>query len=119
MLERNGKLVVFVVEDVQANTLTEEIRKNVIPTANIYTDEWLGYNEIYKYYNHAIVKHSEKEFVNGDAYINNLECFWGILKRGIIGIYHFTSKKHLQKYLDEFVFRYNARHCTTSEKFTA
>ena len=49
MLERNGKLVVRVVEDVQANTLTEEIRKNVIPTANIYTDEWLGYNEIHKY----------------------------------------------------------------------
>ena len=119
MLERNGKLVVRVVEDVQANTLTEEIRKNVIPTANIYTDEWLGYNEIHKYYNHSIVKHSEKEFVNGDAYTNNIECFWGILKRGIIGIYHFTSKKHLQKYLDEFVFRYNTRHCTTAEKFTA
>lgn len=118
MLERNGKLVVRVVEDVQANTLTEEIRKNVIPTANIYTDEWLGYNEIHKYYNHSIVKHSEKEFVNGDAYTNNIECFWGILKRGIIGIYHFTSKKHLQKYLDEFVFRYNTRHYTTAEKFT-
>ena len=80
MLERNGKLVVRVVEDVQANTLTEEIRKNVIPTANIYTDEWLGYNEIHKYYNHSIVKHSEKEFVNGDAYTNNFECCWGILK---------------------------------------
>lgn len=119
MLERNRKLVVRIVEDVQANTLTEEIRNNVIPTANIYTDEWLGYNEIHKYYNHSIVKHSEKEFVNGDAYTNNIECFWGILKRGIIGIYHFTSKKHLQKYLDEFVFRYNTRHCTTSEKFTA
>lgn len=81
MLERNGKLVVRVVEDVQANTLTEEIRKNVITTANIYTDEWLGYNEIHKYYNHSIVKHSEKEFVNGDAYTNNIECFLGNIKK--------------------------------------
>ena len=117
MVERNGKLIAKIVPDVQAPTLTKEIRKNVKETANIYTDEWLGYNEIHKYYNHSIVKHSEKEFVNGSAYTNNIECFWGILKRGILGIYHFTSKKHLQIYLDEFVFRYNTRYMTEQNKF--
>ena len=55
------------------------------------------------------VKHKEKEFVNGNVYTNTIEGFWSLLKRGIIGIYHFTSKKHLQKYVDEFVFRYNTR----------
>lgn len=117
MIERNGKLIARIVPDVQAPTLTNEIRKNVKPTADIYTDEWLGYTDLPKYYNHSIVKHSDKEFVNGNAYTNNIECFWGILKRGILGIYHFTSKKHLQIYLDEFVFRYNTRYMTEQNKF--
>lgn len=117
MVERNGKLIVKIVSDVQAPTLTKEILKNVKQSANIYTDEWLGYKEISKYYNHSIVNHSQKEFVNGSSYTNNIECFWGILKRGILGIYHFTSKKHLQKYLDEFVFRFNTRNNTTEETF--
>lgn len=117
MVERNGKLIAKIVPDVQAPTLTKEILKSVKSSANIYTDEWLGYNELPKYYNHSIVKHSNKEFVNGSAYTNNIECFWGILKRGILGIYHFTSKKHLQIYLDEFVFRYNTRYMTEQNKF--
>ena len=117
MYERNGKVVARVVPDVQAETLTKEILKSVKQSANIYTDEWLGYKNISQYYNHSIVNHGAKEFVNGKAYTNNMECFWGILKRGIIGNYHFTSKKHLQKYLDEFVFRFNTRKCTVLEIF--
>ena len=117
MVERRGKLVARIVEDTQANTLTKEILKSVKRYANVYTDEWQGYKNLSKYYNHSIVKHSEKEFVNGNAYTNTLECVWGILKRGILGIYHFTSKKHLQIYLDEFVFRYNTRYMTEQNKF--
>ena len=117
MIERNGKLNARIVADVQADTLTREILKNVKQTANVYTDEWLGYSEVSKYYNHSIVKHGAKEFVKGNSHTNNIEGFWGILKRGIYGIYHFTSKKHLQNYLDEFVFRYNTRFETEQGKF--
>jgi len=117
MFERNGKVIARIVEDVQANTLTKEILKSVKKSANIYTDEWLGYKDIHKFYNHEIVNHGVREFVNGKAYTNNMECFWGILKRGILGIYHFTSKKHLQKYLDEFVFRFNTRYNSAEETF--
>ena len=74
-------------------------------------------NDISKYYNHSVVKHCAKEFVNGSAYTNNIERFWGILKRGIIGIYHFTSKKHLQNYLDEFVFHFNTREFSETDRF--
>ncbi|KAA6306052.1 hypothetical protein EZS27_042293, partial [termite gut metagenome] len=70
---------------------------------------WIGYNSIGRIYNHLYVKHNAKEFVKGDIYTNTIEGFWSLLKRGIMSIYHFTSKKHLQFYVDEFVFRYNTR----------
>lgn len=117
MVERQGKLNARTVENVQEETLTAEIIKNVKETANLYTDEWLGYRNISKIYKHSIVNHNAREYVNGEAYTNTIEGFWSLLKRGIYGIYHFTTKKHLQKYIDEFVFRYNTRKHTEIERF--
>lgn len=68
-------------------------------------------------YTHSIVNHGSWEYVRGNAYTNTIEGFWSLLKRGIIGIYHSTSKKHLQKYVDEFVFRYNTRDMSEWERF--
>jgi len=53
------------------------------------------------------------------VYTNTIEGFWSILKRGIFGVYHFTSKKHLQLYVDEFVFRYNTRTQKETVRFNA
>jgi transposase-like protein len=117
MIERGGKLNARKVSDVGIRTLTNEIVCNVKETANIFTDEWVGYDEISKMYNHSIVKHSQKEYVNGNAHTNTIEGFWSLLKRGIIGIYHFTSRKHLQNYVDEFVFRYNTRKSAECDRF--
>jgi transposase-like protein len=117
MIERNGKLTARKIEDVKAYTLTKEIIQNVKETANLYTDEWVGYSSISKIYNHAFVKHNQGEYVNGKVHTNTIEGFWSLLKRGIIGIYHFTSRKHLQKYVDEFVFRYNTRSGSESDRF--
>lgn len=117
VVERQGKLIAKAVEDVQANTLTNEMIKYVKHTANIYTDEWLGYKTIKKIYDHTVVKHRQGEYVRGRIHTNTIEGFWSLLKRGIVGIYHFTSKKHLQKYVDEFVFRYNTRDLNEAERF--
>lgn len=117
MVERQGKLNAYKISDVQAETLTKEIIKKVKETANLYTDEWLGYKDISKLYNHSIVKHNEGQYVDGINFTNTIEGFWSLLKRGIIGIYHFTSKKHLQKYIDEFVFRYNTRIYNECDRF--
>ena len=46
-----------------------------------------------------------------------MEGFWSLLKRGVIGIYHSVSEKHLQLYVDEFVFRYNTRNVSESYRF--
>lgn len=79
--------------------------------------EWMGYNGVSKLYKHSIVNHGVGQYVEGNVYTNTIEGFWSLLKRGLLGIYHSTSKKHLQNYIDEFVFRYNTRHYEESERF--
>lgn len=117
MIERGGKLVAKQVEDVKGTTLAPEVIKAVKDSARVYTDEWVGYRGLQTIYDHSFVKHNQGEYVNGRIHTNTIEGFWSLLKRGIIGIYHFTSKKHLQKYVDEFVFRYNNRNGSTQMKF--
>ena len=117
MVEREGKLNAKAVNDVKHATLSREIISNVKESAKLYTDEWLGYKGLERIYDHSIVKHNQSEYVVGRIHTNTIEGFWSLLKRGIVGIYHFTSKKHLQKYVDEFVFRYNTRNITTESRF--
>ncbi len=116
MVERRGKLIAKVVKNTSCEVLTPQIVK-FVKDVLIYTDEWWGYNSIKKLFKHDYVNHRTSEYVRGNVYTNTIEGFWSILKRGIIGIYHFTSKQHLQRYVDEFAFRYNTRKCTESGRF--
>jgi transposase-like protein len=116
MVERKGKVIARKIESTSSENITPEVVKTV-KNAMVYTDEWVGYKQVSKLYDHLFVKHNEGEYVNGRIHTNTIEGFWSILKRGIVGIYHFTSRKHLQKYVDEFVFRYNSRQCTEHERF--
>jgi transposase-like protein len=113
MVERQGKMVAKVVKSTSSENLTPELIKHIKTGATLYTDEWLGYNNIDDLYDHLFVKHNAGEYVKDDIYTNTVEGFWSLLKRGVVGIYHFVSKKHLQKYIDEFVFRYNTRTMAT------
>jgi hypothetical protein len=109
MIEREGKLIAKVIPGAKGETLTPEIIKTVKQSASVITDEWLGYNSLKRVYDHSFAKHNEGEYVNGKIYTNTIEGFLSLLKRGIIGIRHFTTCEHLQKYVDEFAFRYNPR----------
>lgn len=117
MVERDGKLIAKHVTDTKGETLTPEIIENIKTSAKIYTDEWLGYKGLQRIYDHSYIKHNQGEYVNGRVHTNTIEGFWSLLKRGIVGIYHFTSKKHLQMYVDEFAFRYNTRNDSTQMRF--
>ena len=117
MIERKGKLNARKVDNVQAPSLTKEIIQNVRRTARLHTDECMGYRGVSKLYEHSIVRHGVGQYVDGNIYTNTIEVFWSLLKRGILGIYHSASRKHLQNYVDEFVFRYNTRHYEESERF--
>ena len=68
-------------------------------------------------YGHHLIKHVAGQHVNGRVPINTIESFCGLLERAIVGIYHFTNVKHLQKYIDEFVFRYNTHDTSEVSRF--
>ncbi len=68
---------------------------------------------------HDTVKHSAKEYVRGDVHTNTVEGYFSIVKRGLNGIYHSVSKKHLHRYLAEYEFRYNRRRMDDGQRTVA
>lgn len=120
LLERGGRLRCFVIPNTQAKTLQPIIRRNVEKGSVFISDEWLGYNGLHYDYDHHVVDHAKKQYVdfdNPEIHSNTIEGFWSILKRGNNGIYNWWSRKHMQKYVNEFVFRYNLRKETQSTRF--
>lgn len=95
--------------DSKSSTLKPIIQNNVIKGSTIMSDEWKGYNGLKLDYNHLKVYHKYNQYVNDNCYTNTLEGYWGLVKRNIVGIYHNTSAKHINRYLAEFDFRYNNR----------
>jgi transposase-like protein len=91
--------------------LLDVLNQVVVQDSTIISDEFKGYNILAKKtkHIHLRVDHTREFVVSGNIHTNNIENFWGTLKRGILGIYHHVSAKHLQKYVDEFAFRYNTR----------
>lgn len=116
MLQRGGRVIAKVVTDTTIRSLRPHILAYIKQGSTIYTDEW-NYGNLNKRYNHDFINHKEKIYGNGEVYTNTIEGFWSIFKRGIMGIYHFVSKRHLQKYVDEFTFRYNTLKISQTERF--
>lgn len=110
-ISRKGNVVCQIIEDTSARTLEGFVRKAVSDQVSlIATDQWVGYKHLNKYnYRHETVDHMQGEYVRGEVHTANLDSFWALLKRGIIGTYHNVSKKYLPLYLAEFQFRHNNR----------
>lgn len=68
-------------------------------------------------YTHDYVQHNIHEYVRGDVHTSNIDGYWSNLKRGIIGVYHQVSPKHLHRYCNEFSFRYNTRDLNEVDRF--
>lgn len=108
MRERNGRTVAMPVKSTDAATLTQEVSENILPGSTIYTDDHGGYRHMNDAgYAHESVNHSGGEYVRGKVSTNGIESVWAVLKRGINGVYHQVSEKHLARYVDEFTFRLN------------
>jgi hypothetical protein len=109
VVERGGKVRAGKVADVKGKTLKGKIQEYVSKGAHIMTDEWVSYRGLAKTYVHSVVSHGTGQYVDGIAHTNTLEGFWSLLKRGIIGQYHYVTPRYLNRYIDEFCYRYNNR----------
>ena len=118
LIERNGKAISKPIENVTGKTLKGAIKEMVDTDSTIMTDEWKSYTGIGKSFKggHKVVNHSEGQYVDGDANTNTAESYFALLKRGVNGTFHHISKKHLNRYCDEFSFRWNNRKTTDGER---
>lgn len=92
-------------------TIGEFLYKNVSPKkTRLITDESNRYDLVANMYDRSKIRHKNKEYVCGDIHTNTIEGFWSHFKRSVKGTHKSISKKHLQAYLDAFVWHYNNRH---------
>lgn len=119
MVERGGKVRAKVIH--KGNTLKTTdvmpiIRENVEADSQVMTDQSIIYRELWEKYVHATVNHSY-EYVRDNVHTNSIENFWSLLKRTIKGTYISVSPAHLQKYVEEQMFRYNEREGNDQMRF--
>lgn len=108
MRQRSGKMVAMQIEDADQNTLHGHIFDRVEVGSAIHTDEASAYKGIGGlFFDHETVNHGNGEYVRDGVTTNGVESVFAVMKRGIIGVYHHASKKHLGRYVDEFAFRLN------------
>ncbi|MCE8162756.1 MAG: IS1595 family transposase [Candidatus Moeniiplasma glomeromycotorum] len=115
-IERGGNLIAQVVPNNKKKTLEPLVKQNVEIGSEVNSDEWLAYNGLGKWYNHQWVNHGAKQYVNGKVHTNTIEGSWSQLS-GIINTYRHVSRKHAQRYINEFTFRYNTRNYSDWERF--
>jgi transposase-like protein len=109
-VERGGRVKATVVPSRYGPHVKRQVIEWVNPEAIIYTDDWKPYSGLDEHFAaHSRINHSAGLYVVGDTHINAIEGFFGNLKTGIRGNYKKVSRRWLQGYLNEFVWRYNHR----------
>ncbi len=109
MLDRDlRKVRATVIPNVRRDTLQTQILREIKPGSTVFTDEWIGYNALKNEFVHDVVNHV-KGYVEGNVHTNGIENFWSLLKRTLKGTYVAVEPYHLQKYVDEQIFRFDNR----------
>lgn len=122
MIEHEGNVVYRHVKNAEIETLKVEINNTVTDKETIIvTDQLKSYKKIgTEYLAHETVNHSKGEYVNDAGFTtNSIESAFALFERGIYGIYHHVSEKHLQRYCHEFAYRFNSRKIKDHERFNA
>jgi transposase-like protein len=119
LVERDGGIVVQHVPAVSAKNHRDMMDRSIDKkNTRLCTDEFISYTALGREFGmgHGVVKHSQNEYARGADYTNSAESFFALLKRGMHGSFHHVSKKHLQRYCDEFAFRWGQRKVTDAER---
>jgi transposase-like protein len=118
-IARKGNVVCQYIEGADGPTLQDFVRETVSDRVKLVaTDQHAGYRRLNLMgYPHERVDHGKGEYVRGIVHTANLDSFWSLLKRGVIGTYHQVSRDYLPLYLNEFSFRHNRRDVLTEETF--
>lgn len=116
ILQRDGPVRTFHVDDTTGLTLRGNVKQNVERGATVYTDAHASYTALSDTYQHASIDHA-REYVREACHINGMENFWSLLKRGLKGTYIHVASFHLFRYCAEQCFRFNHRKLTDGGRF--
>lgn len=114
LVERGGNARMTHVQHITGKNLRDHVVKNVSRKSKLHTDESRLYDALGREFAaHETVLHAKKEYARGKGddlvTTNSVEGMFGVFKRGMIGVYQHCGEQHLQRYLDEFTFRWNNR----------
>lgn len=111
LVQRGGRSRAMVMDSLKTADIHGALREHASPKSHLMTDEGTSYN--WEFASHDRIKHSASEYVRYDVertvHTNTVEGYFGVFKRGMRGTYQHCGEQHLQRYLDEFNFRYSNR----------
>lgn len=126
LLQRDGNVLAFRIVEAKGEVIKPIVREVVDKSAMLITDGFGGYKGLDKeYHKHIVINHAEGIYgfeVYSDGkftkfHTNSIEGFWSQMKRGVYGLYHHVTPKHINRYCDEYVFRHNTRKSTNDVRF--
>lgn len=108
MRERGGRTKAKPIGVADTASLHGAVHQHIEVGSEIHTDEHSGYNGLDGiFYKHQTINHGAGEYARDGVTTNSIESVWAVMKRGLHGIYHHASPKHLSRYVNEFTFRLN------------
>jgi transposase len=108
-VQRGGKIRAEVISTSRGHVVRNKVREYVLPASIVYTDDFHAYRKLSGKYTHRRINPSARVYVDGDVHTQTIEGFFSLFKNGVRGVYHSVSKKWLQGYVNEYVWRYNHR----------
>ncbi len=117
LVSREGKTRSFHVANVDAKNLKPILTAHIAADTHLMTDGAQHYKAIGREFDkHESTNHSKGEYAKKSRKVrgrtvhsNTVEAYFSILKRGIVGTFHHVSEAHLQRYVNEFDFRFSNR----------
>jgi transposase-like protein len=122
LVERGGRVRAVPITKVNAKNLRRHIKKRVdTKNARLMTDDFPTYRGFSKDFplGHGIIRHKDRVYAIGDVTTNTAESFFALLKRGVHGIFHHVSRRHLRRYCNEFSFRWDHRKLSDGARMVA